>query len=170
MTCPQCDRSMIDNACICGYQRQLADDCARRRHGLKLCEWMTASKLCLMTVSGEQRYCNWHHEWERLLETPEAKDGQWTEFQKLQQWLTQFQPGGEYGANPGQWWADVDSIIGACHGLWELKPRSERLKRDMSNEHWEMMKKMKHGIYSEQNQRRLKNLLKVQDVLESVKR
>lgn len=150
MQCRECFEEFTGSRCSCGWSApgQLSDG-TRKYQGMKLCNWTTAGKLCNMIASGDADYCNWHHEWKRQLEDRPMT----TEYEALCEWLKQFDPGGDYSANPGQWWADPQTIIQACHGFGRVPGRTEKMKYERYQAHWEAMKRLKKGIYSDKNQR-----------------
>lgn len=152
MQCRECFEMFTGPRCSCGWSTpgQLSDG-TRTYQGMKLCPWATAGKLCNMIVSGDADYCNWHREWSRMLEGKP----QIAEFEALRDWMKQFSPGGDYGANPGQWWGDPQTTIQVLHGFGMMPPRTEKMKYERYQEHWRMMEKLKKGIYSEKNQRLL---------------
>lgn len=145
---PKFCRTCGDDPCSCV---QSLPDTGHTYQGMNLCHWATAGRLCNMIVSGDADYCNWHNEWKRQLEDRPMT----TEYEALCEWLKQFDPGGDYGANPGQWWADPQTIIQACHGHGRVPARTEKMKYERYQAHWEAMKRLKKGIYSEKNQRLL---------------
>lgn len=167
MQCQECFEQFVGMRCSCGWMApgQLSNG-MRTRQGMKLCSWVTAGRMCTQIASGDATYCNWHHEWERQLEGKPMK----SELEALTEWMTQFQPGEMYGVNPGQWWADPKTTLQACHGLNELPARTERMKRECYERHWEAMKRLKRGIYSEKNQRVLAKgkAVEVEKVLENI--
>lgn len=119
----------------CGCAKALSDINSRTYQGMTLCSWSTAEKLCNLFVSGNCDYCAWHVEWQRQLQDSPLI----TEYDALCPWLTQFAPGGPYGANPGQWWADPQTIIQVCHGIGYVPARTERMKCEHSREHLRML-------------------------------
>ncbi len=153
-----------EHLCICA--KSLSDDTRHTYQGMTLCSWATAGKHCNMFVSGNQPHCNWHTEWERLLQD-ELMQG---EFDALCVWMQMFEPGGDHGANPGQWWATPEDTIEVCHGFGYLPGRSEKEKYARHLEHWAMMETLKKGIYSEKTKALLARTrgdgLKAKEVLE----
>lgn len=118
-----------EHICVCA--KQLPDTSYRTSHGMKLCAWATAGKLCNMIANGDQTRCNWHNEWKTILEGGTDK----SEYQALDEWLELFRPGGHYGHNPGQWWAPIRELVDALHGLGPTPRRTEQQRRIRDGEH-----------------------------------
>lgn len=64
--CPDCSTKFTGERCpTCDWQTEPKPEAGKRPGWKTMCEWMTASKRCLIRpsaiVEGGRQYCSWHH-------------------------------------------------------------------------------------------------------------
>ncbi|WP_447979051.1 hypothetical protein [Candidatus Nitrospira bockiana] len=128
--CPDCKSHLQDlDRCACGWMRELAGDGRRGR-----CDWRSHGRACTMLAnSSRSPLCSWHYHWSTI-----AQDDR-HERVEFATWLKKFRPGGDYGHNPGQWWADEDLLWECVNGLTMPPKRTEEIAVELlmrDNEYW----------------------------------
>lgn len=94
---------------------------------IETCAWRTGASRCGIHVYTQLR-CQWHQHWFMII------DGGYPGLEQhdaFAEWWEQFQPYGQYGDNPGPWWASKEMLWRVLSGQEEQPVLTSAIENEL---------------------------------------